>query len=232
MKRNFFIISVSIISLLIVYNFITSFSSVNVLSILENTPKYTIVIDAGHGGEDGGTSTASGTLEKDVNLDVALALEQLLLSKNYNVIMTRNSDSDLADSSLGSVAERKRSDMQARVELINNSQADLAISIHQNSFEESKYRGAQTFYYGENNADYAKNIQSSLIEILDPNNTRIEKEIADKYILENSNIPIVIIECGFLSNPDEAAQLTDDKYIAKIAEAILGGIELTLDTEN
>lgn len=225
MRRFFYPCSCILLLLLCLFNFAQSFQKLATLTYLELPIKATIVIDAGHGGEDGGTSSASGILEKDINLQIALKLQELLQSSGYEVVMTRSEDTDLGDSSLETVAQRKSSDLENRLELINNSGADLVISIHQNYFEESQYSGAQCFYYSDDSKILAEILQESLVTSLDPDNNRTASFVDGKYLLNNSNIPTCIVECGFLSNEEETLLLSDDDYQSEIAKAICSGID-------
>ncbi len=161
-----------------------------------------ICIDAGHGGSDPGKVGNSNVLEKDINLSLALKLQKLLERKNFKVYMTRNGDYNLADSK----ENEKRSDLSNRV-----------ISIHQNSYPSSDVHGAQVFYPqgSEKSKQLADHIQYALIKGLDPNNHREAKANAEYYLFRDNPYPIVIVECGFLSNPEELKALQDDGYQKK-----------------
>ena len=184
---------------------------------------YTVVIDAGHGGFDSGKVGVDGTLEKDVNLSIAKKLEQLLIQADVNVIMTRNLDEslDTADTS-----NKKRQDMNSRVSLMNEQKPDCIISIHQNSYPDEAVDGAQVFYYTGSAAgrDLAVLLQELLITCVDPSNHRKEKADSSYYLLKNATAPIVIVECGFLSNWEESKKLVDAAYQHKLAWAIHLGV--------
>ncbi len=184
---------------------------------------YTVVIDAGHGGFDSGKVGVDGTLEKDVNLSIAKKLEQLLIQADVNVIMTRDLDEslDTADTS-----NKKRQDMNSRVSLMNEQKPDCIISIHQNSYPDEAVDGAQVFYYTGSAAgrDLAVLLQELLITSVDPSNHRKEKADSSYYLLKNATAPIVIVECGFLSNWEESKKLVDDAYQHKLAWAIHLGV--------
>ena len=185
-----------------------------------------IVIDAGHGGEDGGAE-ANGLLEKDINLDIALRLRDMLLAGGYKVVMTRDSDVSIYDSSASTTREKKVSDLNNRVKLINGSDNNILVSIHQNKFEQSKYSGAQIFY-SENDPrsfKHAEEIRRSVTGLLQPENKR-ELKPADNsiFILSKAKVPAVIVECGFLSNEDEAKRLSDEEYRKQMAFAVFCGI--------
>ena len=201
----------------------THLETVTNLHVSSDTPSYTVVIDAGHGGFDSGKVGIDGTLEKDLNLMIAKKLEQLLKSADINVIMTRTEDTGLYEASS---ANKKRQDMTARTALMNNAKADCIISIHQNSYSLESIDGAQVFYYtgskeGEKLASF---IQKSLISRVDPSNHRSEKSNSSYFLLKNASSPIVIVECGFLSNWEESKKLVDDAYQQKLAWAIHVGI--------
>lgn len=189
--------------------------------------KYTVILDAGHGGEDGGTSSQSGILEKDINLSIASKLRIFLLSAGFDVIMIRNSDTAVGDANLNTVKERKTSDLKKRLQIMNEHPDALFVSIHQNHFEENQYHGTQVFYspHHESGKFLADSIQSSVVSLLQPDNHRVSKA-AEKsiYLLWNSKSPSVIVECGFLSNLEEAKKLNDDTYQNQMAFSIFCGI--------
>ena len=173
--------------------------------------KATIVIDPGHGGFDPGKVGANQTLEKDVNLAISEKLNQKLAASGYTVYMTRVSDEALCR---GDESSKKRADMQNRVALIEEKKPDLVVSIHQNSFSAST-KGKRL----------AGILQQSIKEKADKENHRVEKANASYYMLRKVSCPIVIVECGFLSNPDEERLLNDEKYQKKMVEGIAEGIE-------
>lgn len=189
--------------------------------------KQTVIIDAGHGGEDGGSSSSSGILEKDINLAIALDLRDLLVQDNYDVIMIREGDYAVGDTTLGTIRERKRSDMNNRIQTINESGESILVSIHQNHFTESQYHGAQMFYSAnrEESAQLAESIRFNIIAALQPENNR-ESKPADSsiYLLDSCKVPGVIVECGFLSNPEEAEKLNTESYQKQMAYAIYSGV--------
>ena len=185
--------------------------------------KHTVVIDAGHGGFDAGKVGIDGTLEKDINLLIAKKLKILLEAADINVIMVRTEDIGLYDETS---SNKKRQDMNARSLLMNDSNADCVVSIHQNSYPEESIDGAQVFYYTNSmeGQNLAALIQKSLIVAVDPTNHRTEKSNNSYYLLKNVKSPIVIVECGFLSNRAESKKLVDDAYQQKLAWAIHLGI--------
>lgn len=186
-----------------------------------------IWIDPGHGGEDGGTQSQDGLLEKDVNLSIALRLRELLESSGYRVKMTREEDCSIGDNTLPTVRERKVSDIHSRLALIEAEQNAILVSIHQNYFTQSQYSGAQMFYSpncGES-AEIAESIRSSIVSMLQPDNGRENKEATDSiYLLWNAKFPAVLVECGFLSNGEEAALLGEEAYQEQMAFCIYDGL--------
>ncbi len=187
------------------------------------TSKRVIVIDAGHGGRDPGKVGASGAYEKDLNLKIAAKLQAYLEQSGSYVLMTRIDDEGLYQES---DPNKKRADLKHRKEIINRGQADIMISIHQNSFVESKYKGAQVFYHNSSaeGRKMAQYIQNEIKTFVDPGNNRQSKANTDYYILKTTEIPAVIVECGFLSNEQEEANLNTEQYQEKIAWAIYMGL--------
>lgn len=183
-----------------------------------------IVIDIGHGGNDPGKVSADSVKEKDINLSIGLELEKELLARGYKVILTRRTDMNLADAHSSNM---KSSDMRNRVKLINDTHPDIMISIHQNSFPDESVKGAQAFY--QINSDEGKKLaellQSSMVKKVDNTNKRKSKESSSYYIIKNTECPSVILECGFLSNKNECANLQNEQYQGKIAIAIADAID-------
>ncbi|MCI9575821.1 MAG: N-acetylmuramoyl-L-alanine amidase [Clostridiales bacterium] len=196
-------------------------------STMAQGEKRTIILDAGHGGEDGGTSSKSGLLEKDINLSIAQKLQALLVSSGFEVIMIRDTDVAVGDANLSTVKERKVSDLKKRLQIMNEHPDALFISIHQNHFEQSQYHGTQVFYSANHEAGklLADSIQSSVVSLLQSDNNRVTKA-AEKsiYLLWNSKTPSVIVECGFLSNETEAQKLSEQSYQKQMAFSIFCGI--------
>ena len=188
-----------------------------------NSGKKCVVIDAGHGGNDPGKIGVDDSREKDLNLVIADKVKRILEQQDIDVIMTRETDTGLYEED---ASNKKVQDLKKRVSIINENQPDCVISIHQNSFTEEKYRGAQVFYYGpsERSRGLAASIQQALIEFQDPDNTRQEKANEDYYLLRKETVPTVICECGFMSNAAEEALLKSEMYQEKTAWAISVGI--------
>ena len=186
----------------------------------------TIVIDAGHGGEDSG-AVANGLLEKDINLSISLKLRDMLEAAGYKVVMTRDTDKSIYDSSAQTTREKKVSDLKNRTDIINGSEDNILISIHQNKFEQSQYYGTQMFYSvnSPESEQLAEELRRSVTSMLQPDNKRELKPSTDSiYILKQAEIPAVIVECGFLSNPQEAEKLSSQEYQQQMAFAIFCGI--------
>ena len=180
-------------------------------------------IDAGHGAADGGKVGVNDVLEKDINLAIALRVKELLEQQDVTVIMTREDDEGTYPKT-GS--NRKMRDMKKRVELINDERPALAVSIHQNAFSDQSVSGAQTFFYtGSKEGQFAAELlQAQMIKTLQPKKERVAKANDSYYLLKNTNYPIVIVECGFLTNPEEAVLLCEEEYQEKTAWAIHLGI--------
>lgn len=180
---------------------------------------FVVVVDAGHGGFDPGKVGNNNVLEKDINLSIALKLKQILEERDIRVIMTRECDKSLATEG---ARNKKTSDLVNRVEIINSENADLLISIHQNSFTDASASGAQVFYHGmsDSGKEFGELLQEILVADVDPENKRLAKAGSDYYILRKSVCPGVIVECGFLSNPRELELLCEEVYQRKLANAI------------
>ena len=185
-----------------------------------------IVLDAGHGAPDGGAVGNSGVLEKDINLAITQKVQRLLEKTGAVVLLTRADDNAIADDMNAKIRDIKRSDLKNRKNFRNGADVDIFVSLHMNKFEQQQYHGAQVFYAGPEAAKaLGETLQSELIAIADPENARVAKP-ADKsiYILKDSPIPAVIVECGFLSNPAEEKKLQTPEYQDKIAWAVYSGI--------
>ena len=185
-----------------------------------------IVIDAGHGGEDGGAVSKDGVMEKNINLSIAMQLSELLKAEGYEVTLTRTEDVSLHEEGTASVKGRKASDLKQRLKIMQEHPDAMFVSVHLNQFPDSSIWGAQVFYSPNNEESkaLAESLQGSLKE-LQPDNKRVCKE-ADRniYLLKKAECPAVIVECGFLSNPDEAAKLQSEDYQRQMAQTIFNGI--------
>ncbi len=186
-----------------------------------------IVVDAGHGGMDGGGVGVGGVPEKDLNLQIAKKLEKSLTENGYRVVMTRTEDVSLHDNGKTTVRSQKNSDLKNRAKIANEAKAGLFISIHMNKFESSEVKGAQVFYRNNDKTGtlYAKSIMEELKK-LDPKNHRVAKELPNKNLtFSKLEIPGVLVECGFLSNEEELTKLRDEAYQEKMVESIVLGIK-------
>ncbi len=185
-----------------------------------------VVIDAGHGSPDAGTTGLSGSMEKDLNLAVARKLGKFFVRGGAHVVYTRESDGTIADNLDETIRNIKRNDMSKRKHIRDNSKADIFISIHMNFFSDSKYSGAQVFYDEKNDESrkLAASIQKYIKEFADISNTRKAKDSKGNiFILNDTKVTSVLVECGFLSNPDEERRLLTASYQEKIAYAIFSG---------
>lgn len=219
MKKHSLLLVGGIIVFLTFYNFFPKYIF-PVFSIKKE--KKIIVIDAGHGGNDPGKVSADGTPEKDINLEIAKYLQDYLIAQDYMVYLTRDTDCGLYDTN---ASNKKTSDLRHRIQFFKDKNASYVISIHQNSYSDTIQHGAQSFYQTGSASGklLAESIQNTLLK-MDPTNTRSAKSSDSYYLLKNSSMPAVIIECGFLSNPEEAALLKDTNYQKKIAYAISLGL--------
>lgn len=188
---------------------------------------FTVVLDAGHGGMDGGCSTADGKTEKGINLNILLSVRDMAKLFGYNVDVTRDKDTSIHDKGVTGIRNQKVSDMENRLEIFNKYPDAVCISIHQNTFRDPKFSGAQMFYSDKNPGSerLASIMQRRFVDNLQPDNQRETKlcgsELYLCYYCEN---PAVMIECGFLSNPEEAAKLTDKTYQQQVAFTVFSGI--------
>ena len=213
-----------IISILIIFFVILT---VPVEAIMNESESKIILIDPGHGGFDGGAQSKSGTVEKGINLEISQKLKTSLESKGYKVIMTREGDDGLYSKGT-TIREKKREDLKKRCELKKETNCDIFISIHQNMFAQSKCYGAQVWYASnDKSAKLANNIQNALKETIDDNNKRIEKPAGESYFILRDKYEgaSVLIECGFLSNPEEEIRLKSEEHQNKLIE----GISLAID---
>ncbi len=192
----------------------------------------TVVIDPGHGGEDGGASTAGGVLESALNLEISLRVRDLLQLLGVNTSMIRETDTAVYTGSCSTIREKKVSDIKNRVQMVNAAPNALLVSIHQNFFEQAKYHGAQVFYAKtDGSKQLAERTQQLLREALDPSNRREVKQSQSVYLMEHIECTGILIECGFLSNAQEAANLQNEAYQKKLAAAICAAVSGYLSEE-
>lgn len=215
LTTSLFIILIILIANLVIENVIETFNS--------SEDDIIILIDPGHGGRDPGKVGVNDSLEKDINLAISIKLKSFLEQKNYKVIMTRTEDVGLYKET---DSNKKREDLKNRVKCVEDNNADIMVSIHQNSFGDSKQKGAQVFYYtnSEEGQKLANKIQEEIIRVTNPDIGRKEKENSSYYMLKESSCTSVIVECGFLSNYEEAELLTTESYQNDLAWSIYMGI--------
>ena len=188
-------------------------------AVFTRLPEQTLILDPGHGGEDGGAVSVSGVPESGINLSIALELDQLMGFFGVHTILTRSSDVSIHDSGAKSLREKKVSDLHNRVSLINATAGATLISIHQNSAPDGRYHGANVFYGDEVlSRPLAQAIQDGIRDALDPENHReVQRAAKSIYLMNHISCRAVLVECGFLSNPREERQLRDPAYQKKLA---------------
>lgn len=211
--------------LLLVSFYFLSRQAAQVSVITKNREKSQVIaVDPGHGGTDPGMIGVDGLEEKGINLEISMKLSELLKEKGYRVVMTRKEDKGLSDPS---ASNKKAQDMQRRIAFLEEANPVLTVSIHQNSFSDQNVRGPQVFYY-ENSVEgrnLAEKIQESMNKSLAPKRPRMIKANTSYYLLKRSKGTLVIVECGFLTNSEEAELLKTETYQQKAAEAIAEGID-------
>jgi N-acetylmuramoyl-L-alanine amidase len=198
-----------------------------------SAPEMLIILDAGHGGEDAGATGINGALEKDLNLSVVNILGEMLTEKGFAVVYTRSEDKLLYEEWENIKGIRKISDLKNRCKIAKSYPNALFVSIHMNTFGDGKYSGLQVYYSPENKESemLAGAIQSSVKKELQPNNNRNIKQGNDIYILENIDNTAVLIECGFLSNEEEAKKLSQKEYQKMLSFSIICGIIEYMNTK-
>ncbi|WP_243154872.1 N-acetylmuramoyl-L-alanine amidase CwlD [Clostridium thermarum] len=210
----------------------TIYPMANINNITDKSNKL-ILIDPGHGGIDGGAVGKDGTLEKDLNLIIGKTLKDELFKEGYKIVMSREDDRSLCTDG-GTIRKKKLEDLDNRQKLIRKSNCDMFISVHLNSFPQQQYYGAQIWYAANKKSEnFGILMQNTLREDLDVNNKRKAKNAKDDFIILRNcpDIPAIIIECGFLSNPPEAKKLKDPAYQKKIAQAIVRAVNVYFEKE-
>ena len=186
-----------------------------------------IIIDAGHGGKDGGAVAADGTQEQYLNLSIALKIDEYLSSQGYRTLLTRADDSSIHDPDAETIREQKVSDIHNRLNIVENNPGCILVSVHQNYFTESKYNGTQIFYSpNDSSSEYlAESIRQSVVSSIQPDNTRQIKKCDDSiYLMYHTTQTAVLVECGFLSNVEETEQLKTEAYQSALAKSVSDGI--------
>ena len=191
---------------------------------------HTVIVDAGHGGIDGGATSCSGVLESKINLEIALCLNDLLTFLGHNTRMVRTTDTSVYTEG-STIAAQKVSDLKERVRMVKETENAILISIHQNTFSDSRYGGAQVFYgAGEGSHTFATKMQTLFAETINPGNNRKAKPAKGIYLLENIDKTGVLVECGFISNPQEEALLRNKNYQQHLCGVIASALSEFLDT--
>lgn len=229
LKKLNFIFAVAIIIIMLVSILLNISKTAETIDAVgdKKIEKIKILIDPGHGGVDQGASGDMKIGEAPINLAISKKLMSFLEGSGFEVEMTRYDDSGLYTELSSTIRAKKNEDLKNRVELINNSNADLVISIHLNSFPQKQYYGAHVFYQKSNEVTTklaADTIQESMKNILDKSNARVPQIKKDIKIMDNTTVPVILIECGFLSNNNEERKLISDDYQEKTSWAIYTGI--------
>lgn len=190
---------------------------------------FLVVVDPGHGGSDPGKIGIHKEKEKDINLQISLKVRDKMEKEKIQVVMTRQKDQDLADEDS---QNRKIQDLKKRCEIIHRTQPDCVVSIHQNSYPDENIKGAQVFYYedSQEGKHLGEIMQKNLVEGLDKTNHRQAKGNKSYYLLKKTDATLVIVECGFISNSEESALLSSEKYQEQVAQSIVKGIKEYLET--
>lgn len=235
-KKICYILICAIMSFCFVILMISSAANIKLNTISSSISKEIpyVVIDAGHGGEDGGAIINDKISEKNINLDIANKTADLTTFLGFETTKTRSTDTALS-SQENTIRQRKVSDMKKRLEIYNADSKNIVVSIHQNKFSQEKYKGTQIFYSKNNTKSQylAEKIKFSVKGLLQPDNTREIKQAGnDIYLLKNTTQPAVIVECGFISNKEECQKLIDDVYQKQMAFAITCGLLNYCNTEN
>lgn len=221
MKMRKGILSIAVFYALVVILFLvgTAIGNRAVTVFSESRPiqrKQCIVIDAGHGGEDGGATSCTGILESKFNLEIALRLRDLMHLLGYETKMIRTTDTAVYTTGQ-TISQKKVSDLKERVRMVNETENALLLSIHQNQFSDSRYSGAQVFYAGTEGSEVlAKQLQTAFVSSLNPGSKRQSKKSDNIYLMEHISCTGVLIECGFLSNAEEEAKLRTAEYQKKV----------------
>lgn len=223
---------VGVLFTLVVGYFLVYYATHNIdVYVPVNTPQandsVVVLLDAGHGGMDGGCVSVNGAVEKDINLNILLKVRDMCESMGYKVVVTRDSDKSIHDEDIKGVGNQKKSDMDNRLKLFNKYENAIALSIHQNQFTQPSSSGAQMFYSTTNpmNEKLAQTMQTEFVAKLQSENTREIKPVGKElFLCYFTKCPCVMIECGFLSNPQEAALLETDDYQSKVAFTVFSGL--------
>lgn len=226
-KFILFLLLFSLLAMLFAYISARADPRTQVTQTQATPPTFTVVIDAGHGGEDGGAVSQTGIAEKDINLAIAQKLQCMLEANGICVVMTRTTDTLLYDRTVEYQGRKKALDLAARRKIGEETENSIFVSIHLNAYPQSQYKGLQVWYSpnNEHSRALAESIQSTVKECLQPENTRAVKQATSSiYLLHHLRSPAVLVECGFLSNPEEARLLASDTYQNELAFLIFTAI--------
>ncbi len=219
----------------IVFLAIAMWGSRATTTIAQNRPvarENTIVIDAGHGGIDGGATSCSGVLESKLNLDIALRLEAVMKLLGFDTLMIRSTDTSIYTEG-NTIAAQKVSDLKERVRIVNETPNALLISIHQNTFPDGRYSGAQVFYgLADNSRELAQQLQTNFNQTLCKGSNRKIKKADGVYLMQNVVPTAVLLECGFISNPEEDKKLRDSEYQKRLCCVIASTVSTIVSKEN
>lgn len=217
-KRKFIIVMCAAVMLMGA----AAFGIFGSIAVFQSNKGYTVILDAGHGSPDGGAVGVNGTEEKDINLAIVLKTKEVLEAKGTNVILTRMGDQSLYTASDKTIREKKRSDMRTRKSIIEKSNADLFISVHMNSFSDKKASGLHVFF-AKNHPEtepLANELQKRISEITGAQTHSVKTASESLFLMKNPPMGAILVECGFISNPEEEKKLCDAEYQSKIAWAI------------
>lgn len=226
-KKRIMIVASVIMVALFVFAIQTNTKNTNVVqTVALPVSNKVIVLDAGHGKPDEGAQSSTGTTEAETNLKIALKVQSLLEQSGATVILTRSDDEAIYDLDSKTLKQKKISDIHNRVKIGNEAQADIFVSIHLNKIPQEQYWGWQCFYKegNEKSIKLAKSLQENLNESIQKENKRVAMKLENVYIMKHVEIPISIVECGFLSNKEEEKLLLEDSYQDKLAWGIYNGI--------
>lgn len=225
-KKRFGIISTILLISLFVFVFQVASSKQTVQTVSLPVSNKVIVLDAGHGKPDEGAQSSNGTTEAETNLKITLKVQSLLEQSGATVVLTRSDENAIYDLDKTTLKQKKISDIHNRVKIGNESSADIFVSIHLNKISQQQYYGWQCFYKqnDEKSTALAKSLQENLNDSIQKENKRVSMKLDNIYIIKHVEIPISIVECGFLSNPEEETQLLSDDYQNRLAWGIYNGI--------
>ena len=225
-KKRFGIISTILLISLFVFVFQVASSKQTVQTVSLPVSNKVIVLDAGHGKTDEGAQSSNGTTEAETNLKITLKVQSLLEQSGATVVLTRSDENAIYDLDKTTLRQKKISDIHNRVKIGNESSADIFVSIHLNKISQQQYYGWQCFYKqnDEKSTALAKSLQENLNDSIQKENKRVSMKLDNVYIIKHVEIPISIVECGFLSNPEEETQLLSDDYQNRLAWGIYNGI--------